>query len=798
MLSNYFSAVYNFIQRRRWAIAGLVGAIVVFSLFKLKTIKYDNNIEMMLPKDPGIQNTLKFLREANFSDKVIISFSLNDSRHTIPELIAAVDAFAATLKGPLVKETVTGFAASSVMPEMAAFLKYTPQLLDRDGLAAAENRLSREAVKQRLGMVYRQSLTMSSSFVLPFLQADPLGISANSLRNIEKLSGASGYQVTLQNNHFFSRDRHHVMIIVKTPVVLTEGFGSRKLLDYLKINLSHLPAFVSADIIAGHTHTVANEDVIKHDIRLTTIIAAAGFLLLFLFCFRDIRAVMIFLAPVVAAIISTNITCLVFNRLSYFVIGMGTVIAGIAIDYCIYVYVAVRRNGNREETIRLILRPLILGALTTVSVFAVFFFSGADGYKQLAFFSNLNIFLCLLFAIFILPHFLRKTEIPAKAAPQSTIFALSTKHDRLTALCWLTFMTLALSFAVGAKFDSDITQFDGTGKTVLSAEERFHEAWGGKTMPAIFVVKAKSLSDAYDINTAAYEDAAVAIGKDNFLSLSAVWPGQKRRRENLANWKKFWDNAKTTKLDSDLAACGKQYNFSADAFAKFIAQIKNPAALETEPQGFTFFAQLKEQFVLHRNDGYQILSFFPDENAAISKLSKVAKKYPGAFLVSRRNFSSVVAHVLSNELLAMAFWAILLTIALTVLLLKNIKLSVLAMLPVVTSLITIAGIIPALGLKFNIPATIASMVVVGIVSDYGMFVVYACRNKYNTGTNTAVSFAATTTTIGTGVLLFAHHPILFSIGITLTVGVLSGYIFSLLVLPALYRLWVEVPSSACK
>jgi uncharacterized protein len=798
MFTDYFSAVYNFIQRRRWTIAGTIGAVIIFSLFKLKTIKYDNNIEMMLPKDAGIQNTLQFLREANFSDRVIISFSLNDNRHTIPELIAAIDNFAATLKSPLVSETVTGFSTGSVMPEMAAFLKYTPQLLGPPELAAAQSRLSSESVKARLGMIYRQSLTMASSFVLPFLQTDPLGLSTNSLRNIEKLSGASGYQVTLQNNHFLSRDGRHVMIIVKTSVALTEGFGSRKLLAYLKINLARLPAFVSADIIAGHTHTVANEDVLKQDIRLTTIIAAAAFLLLFLFCFRDIRAVMIFLAPVIAAVISTNVTCLIFNRLSYFVVGMGTVIAGIAIDYCIYVYVAVRRNGSREETIRLILRPLILGALTTVSVFAVFFFSAAAGYNQLAFFSNLNILLCLLFAIFILPHFLRKNKAPGSTAARAAASVLKAGYDHWIIFAWFAFIALMLVLMIGAKFDDDITQFDGTGKTVLSAEERFHEAWGGKTMPAIFVVKAKSLNEAYDTNTAVYEEAAAAIGKDNFASLSSLWPGQKRRRENLARWQKFWDRERIAQLEKNLAVYGKQYNFSENAFARFIAQVKTPVPLESEPYGFTFFTQLKEQFILHRGDGYQILSFFPDENSMLAKLSTIAKKYPGTFLVSRRNFSTMVAHALGNELLMMAFWAVLLTAALTVLLLKDLKLSVLAMLPVVTGLVTIAGVIPALGLKFNIPATIASMVVVGIVSDYGMFVVYACRNKYNTGTNTAVSFAATTTIIGTGVLLFAHHPILFSIGLTLTTGVLSGYLFSLLVLPALYRRWVEVPSNACK
>jgi predicted exporter len=53
---------------------------------------------------------------------------------------------------------------------------------------------------------------------------------------------------------------------------------------------------------------------------------------------------------------------------------------------------------------------------------------------------------------------------------------------------------------------------------------------------------------------------------------------------------------------------------------------------------------------------------------------------------------------------------------------------------VITSIIMIAGVIPLVGSALNLSSMIASMIVVGIVSDYGMFVVYYCRHKFQTGT----------------------------------------------------------------
>jgi len=342
--------------------------------------------------------------------------------------------------------------------------------------------------------------------------------------------------------------------------------------------------------------------------------------------------------------------------------------------------------------------------------------------------------------------------------------------------------------SVRLKFNNDITQFDGTSKEILKAEDNFHNVWGGKTLPAVFVVSAKDLAAAYDLNDRVYRRAIKEVGENNFHSLATVWPGLTQRRVNLSRWEDFWTKEKEDEAKSLFAANGQAYNFSADAFAPFFAQLHSGADLTVEPKGLTFFDHLKEQFVLKKNDGYQLVSFFPDEEQYISKLSALSSSYPGTFLVSRRTFSQQVSRALTKELVFLLLLAIFATVAITFLLLRSIKLSILAMVPVVTSLAIISGVISLAGLSLNMPSIISGMVVVGIVSDYGMFVVYYCKNKFQTGTYLAVTFAAATTLIGAGVLLFAQHPILFSVGLTLVAGVLSGYLSSLLIIPPLYRL----------
>jgi predicted RND superfamily exporter protein len=50
---------------------------------------------------------------------------------------------------------------------------------------------------------------------------------------------------------------------------------------------------------------------------------------------------------------------------------------------------------------------------------------------------------------------------------------------------------------------------------------------------------------------------------------------------------------------------------------------------------------------------------------------------------------------------------------------------------------------------------------------------------------TSMHLSSMTTLIGTTSLLFAQHPVLFLVGVSLTSGLLTGYLTALFVVPAL-------------
>ncbi len=504
--------MYNFVAKHKKTAVALLGFMLLASFFGLKFIKYNNNIESMLPQDSQVQQSMRFLRESNFSDKLVISLRLTDQKHTSDNLIFEADKLAASLNSPLIRQVISSVSGANLMQEAIFFLQFCPQLINADSLPELNAKLTPDKIKERLSSIYRQSLSPGSAFTIPFMRADPLNLYSGILSDIQKLSQASGYNVTLNNGHLISQDGSSTMIIVKTSVLLTEGFGSRKIVSYLQEKLKQLPAYIRADIIAGHMHTVKNEEIIKNDIRLTTTIAAIGFILLFLFIFRDWRALIIFLMPLGAVLITTAVTFQIFKELSYFVIGLSTVIAGITIDYGIYVYMAVRKSGNSSATINKIRKPMLFGALTTISIFIVFFFSSVRGYHQLAFFSNFAIILCLIFVQFFLPHFIKQEPFLSAKAQEKPAGKINFRiSDRLLFLTWIILMIIALGLSSRVKFNNDINQFDGAGREVERSENEFHKTWGSKELPAVFVISAANLEEAYNLNHQVYSQAIKII-----------------------------------------------------------------------------------------------------------------------------------------------------------------------------------------------------------------------------------------------------------------------------------------------
>jgi predicted exporter len=787
MIEKYFSILYDAAGRHRRLIASVIILIIIASGAGVPFIPFSGRMESMLPADDEIIRDMNFLRESDFSGKILLSLKIESPEHSLDELIAEADTLARTLEKPLITRVESGASSGAVRDETLLFMRYAPQLVGEDELNKIGQKLTPEGVKENLSRIYRQMLSPASSFMAPLLRADPLGFSSVSLKNLLNLSGASGYEINFTENHFISRDGRHLMLILDTPVDITDSEGSRELIGYLKDKISKLPGHISCAIIAGHTHAVSNEDVIKRDIAVTSVTASIAFLAIFLFNFRDYRAVIFFLIPLFSVLISMNISALVFGRLSYFVAGMGAVIIGIADDYGIHVYTAVRTSG-RIDSVKEVARPLMIAVLTTISVFVAFFFSNVSGYHELAFFAIVSILLCLGFVLFVFPYIIASRPLPFHGSKREVkpLFAVP---DGIKILLWLIIAVIMTVYASGAVFDNDVQRLDGAVPEIVNAENEFHRVWGGKYQPAFFVVSGRTEEEALKLNEKIYWLAARGAGKDLLTGIAPVFPSEETRRANELRWKNFWQAGRTEKLRDLIREEGKIYNFSDKAFEPFFAALDSGRPEDRDLPALSFLIRIKERFIHKYEGGFRVISFFPDTKESVSLMNGISKDNPGTFIVSRRSFSDTISRAISREVLSLASIAGIMILGFTLFCLKSIKLTLISLVPVMSAAAAVPGGFSFLNIPLTAPSIIASMVVVGLCIDYGVFMLYSFHHELDTGTEKAIWVSALTTIVGAFSLLFASHPVLYAIGLTLTIGLTAGYLAAQFIVPALYRIW---------
>lgn len=792
--------LYDWMTEKRRPVLLILIVLIAVGIAFLFSVKYESSMDEILPRNEVIGRSMAFFRDSNIAGKVAISLGLKSGEGDINDLIREADLLAASLDRNLFTEVTAVISEARFGKGVDAMLNNLPEMVSGDELSRIDTWINREYVSEKLRDSYLQLLKPQGLFLNSMLRSDPLGIRMFVFNKLKALSTSTGYDVEIKNGHLVSRDGRHVLLIARAAVPVTDSAGSRKLLESLNRSLSSLPDYVSADVVCGHTHAVSNEKLIKRDITFITIFVSVLLVVLFVFVIRDFSAVLIFLVPVVAILFAVDLSYLFLGKLSYWVIGLGSTVAGITIDYGTHVYFAARGRSDSGPFVKHVIKPVSFGSLTTIAIFIAFFFSGIKGYNQLAVLTIITVILSTLISLFVLPHLIRKTD---SRSPFTGRFADKVERANLSnglwVLSWI-FMTVLLTFfSFYVKIEKDIKKIDGTEKNILLSEERFREIWGGEKTPAVLVVNAKDYEGALEINERVYKDAVQAIGAENISSMASLWPSARTRRENSARWNGFWSQDRIQKLRGLLTEEGKKYNFSENAFGPFFANLKtadekNPSLENEDAAGFSDEEgiSLFERFVQKTDDGYRLVSFFPDTAENVDSMNRMSAKYPGTYLVSAAVLSDTISEAVSGDLKVMTWIAAISMIVLTYLCFFNLRETLIALVPPLTGVVWLFGIMALLGLSINVANMIAGVLAIGLTSDYGIFMTYRSRGEVKAGTVLAITLCTVTTLIGAGVLIFAKHPALSSVGITMVIGVGSGFLASILVVPKLCGLTADI------
>ena len=159
----------------------------------------------------------------------------------------------------------------------------------------------------------------------------------------------------------------------------------------------------------------------------------------------------------------------------------------------------------------------------------------------------------------------------------------------------------------------------------------------------------------------------------------------------------------------------------------------------------------------------------------------------GVRFISQKYFGEMIRKAVGYDFIRFIVGAVLVIALLLIPLFRNLKKVLLSMVPVVTGMIFMFGTMGLLNISFNIFNIISTILIIGLGIDYGIFMVCKCSEDYEHDTDTAVLLSGLTTITGFGALVFAQHPALYSIGLTVLLGIGAAIPSAIYVIPAVYN-----------
>ena len=766
---------------RRWRlITFFVTAIAIIGGVYVARMPTQEDIVIMLPdNDKEFAADYRLLEAAPFTRNILIDLEAQDSNQT-SVLIETADRLCKNLGPPLVSKIIGGLSIDSGAMLLDWLYAHLPQLFTEEDAAVLAGKIEPQQVAETLQKNLDTLVSPEGVWLRKWLGKDPLAFRNQAFRKLGAAAMLSSARI--EQGFIMDPTGRHLLLIAETPVSIGDSRQGQDLLRYLDKTLKeNVPETIRAHIVCAHRYTVANANTIKKDLVIVIVASSLGLCIVFLLLLRHWRAVFVFAAPCSAVIAAILLTAVIFGRVSAITVGFGAVLLGIADDYGLHVFFALRRRqSDPVESIKHLAVPETVSWASTVSVFVILLWSNVPIQRQLAIFSIVGLTMSLCIAYLWLPHWVAG-KVPERVLPVS--HGDNTRKRAWIVIAWLAVMLVSLPPCFKVQFDGNLRNIGVAPEDVLADEYLLRDVWADPRGRAMVVVSDSNIESLLQTNEKVNAELTRICGQGQLASLASLLPSRDTQTANLLRWRQFWNKqGRLEQLRKSLNVQGRNLHFSEGAFEPFLQ------SLTTEHQPFDI-SELKEiagpllePFFMQQSGESGLINFIPDDEQTIEALNKSGlNSSPGVSILSQKRFASILRRLLVGEFRRFLFLTVIIVIVVLTVILRRISRVILCLLPAITGIEVMLAMMGLLNMKINIFNVAASVLVIGLSIDYGVFMVH----KKSHSTDLSVLTSAITTIGGFGALALAHHPAMFSLGITVFFGLIPSTICSLIVLPAL-------------
>lgn len=636
----------------------------------------------------------------------------------------------------------------------------------------------------------------------PFTASDPLGLFLSPLEELQQSQHLLRFE--MYDGYVFTPDMSRAIVMLSSPFGSSETDMNARLVTLLDEAIGKMQALhpgVEAHVAGGPQIAVGNAHQIVRDSILAVTLAAVLILLLLLYAFRSLRDILLIALSVGWGwLFALAGMALVHDSVSMIVIGISSVIIGIAVNYPLHLIAHTGHQPDVRQALREITKPLLVGNITTVGAFLALVPLKSIALRDLGLFASLLLVGTILFVLLWLPLMVkvkRQKDEKVKEVEGLLSRLASVQIERKK---WVVALVAVLTLFFGyhslsVEFDTDLANIN-----YMTDEQKADMSYFGKLLggdSSADEVKLYLLSSAPNFDEALKSSESRQAVIDSLTNAGRIvhhsgvgrfLPSSQKQAERIELWNDWVQ--RHPNLLSDLDAAAQRQGFAAEAFTDF----KDIISSRYTTHSFDYFLPLTSG-VLAGNvsqAGTQGYSTIVDVlTVGREDAAQVRKHLPDAFDIA--SLHSSVADALSADFNYIGWVCSAIVFLFLWLSFRRIELAVISFIPMAVSWIWILGIMALLGIKFNIVNIILATFIFGQGDDYTIFMTEGCISEYKHGHPVLVPYkrsiilSALIMFIGIGTLITSRHPALHSLAEVTIIGMSSVVLMAYMIPPLLFR-----------
>lgn len=803
-------------------------ALVIVAGVVLGTrLRFETDVLNLMPRRDRVVSQFKRILEDFGSLETLLIAVPVSSEEQLEHSLALVDALAREMRqSPHLSQVEAQLEDPVRLAD--AVLRHAVLFLDQEGLLALQERLTSGGLAARAADIRAALDTPHGIVAKEFAVRDPLGFLPLLLSRVSRTPAA--LKVDYSSGYFLSADHSLVLILAKPKGPAQNIDFDQALMDDLRARIARVreqfaedeevPLQEVPEVEIGGGHRIALEDatLIKKDIVSNSITSVVGVLLLFFLAYRRFATAHYAFLPLGTGLALTFIfAALTLGELNSATSGFSALLVGLGIDFTIVTYgrylegrLAGMAPAQALDEMACHTGPaVVLGAITTVGTFYAFLATRFVGLREFGLLTGTGIVFMMLSAFLILPALVTLFDRSRAPAPPTAWLRLepllegARRHSAkvLAAAGIVTALSVVALFWL--RFDDDVRNLRSPSNQGVAVQERVAKAFGLSFNAMMIRVEAADVPEAIARvqELAPGLDRLVGAGViSSYESLANLVP-PRVAQEHALGWlaanRELTDPVRVTReMDAALEAVG----LVPRAFAPGLATLDEALRPEGPVSLEVWQGTPVQQFIqrsLHRTDGAvtTVVNVFSPpgkwRREAPPELIELLRGRQGVSLTGVNLVAQRLRHTVWQDAALAGALGLVLVVGLLLWASHSVKSALICLLPVATGVLWALAVMAVVGYPLNLLNVFVITMVIGVGSDYAIYILYRVREGASTEqlaqTARAVVLSALTTIVGFGTLVTTHYPGLQSMGWMASLGVFFACFTAVVLVPLVVR-----------